>query len=225
MFYLVIINGLIDALNPCAIGVLIFYLGLLLSLKTERKLLIAFGLFYILSIYVTYLFIGLGLLKSFHLFGVHNFFGWLSVILVLFLGLYNLKEYFLPNLYIPIISPFLSRCRIPRLNTKVGIISAIILGFLVGLCEIPCSGAIYLATVALLAVKQTFLTGLVYLLIYNLMFISPLVFIFVFVGNLKFYHWLQNTQSKTTKIVKLIMGLAMISSSILLFIWLMSSIK
>src|SRR3990167_1548431 len=203
MLYLVVVNGLIDSLNPCAIGVLIFYLGLLLSFKTNRRYLLLFGLFYIISIYVTYFFIGLGFLKTFHLFGVHNFFGWAAAILIIFLGLYNIKEYFLPYWQIPIISPFLSRCRIPRWTANISIGSAIVLGFLVGLCEFPCSGAIYLATVAMLTVKVTFFTGLLYLLVYNLMFVIPLIVIFIFVGNKKFYTLLQDTQSKNFSRIKL----------------------
>lgn len=224
MFYLVIVNGLIDSLNPCAIGVLIFYLGLLLSFRTNRKLILVFGLFYIISIYVTYLFIGLGLLKTFHLFGVHNFFGWLAAILIIFLGLYNLKEYFYPNLFIPVVSPFLSRCRIPRWNTNISLVSAVVLGFLVGLCEFPCSGAIYLATVALLSVKKTFLIGLAYLLVYNLMFVLPLIVIFLFAGNKKIYDLLQRSQAKSVKIIKLIMGFSMLASGILLLYWLISAV-
>ncbi|MCL5794995.1 MAG: hypothetical protein M1338_01410 [Patescibacteria group bacterium] len=220
MLYLVLTNGLIDSFNPCAIGVLILYLGLLLSFQSQRKLLLAFGLFYILSIYTTYLFIGLGLLKIFHLFGVHDFFGWMAVFVVLGLGLYNLKEYFWPNLYIPYLSPLLSKCHIPRWRVEVGIVSAIILGFLVGICEFPCSGGIYLATVALLSLKQTFFQGLFYLLLYNLMFVLPLILIFVTVGNNKIFDWIKTTQGKNFARIKLIMGLSMIVSAILLLVWL-----
>jgi len=225
MFYLVILNGLIDSLNPCAIGVLTFYLGLLLSFKVNRSFLVAFGLFYILSIYITYLFVGLGLLKSFHLFGLHNFFGWLAAGLILLLGLYNLKEYFLPQWQIPLLSSFLSRCRVPHWNVNLSIFSALLLGFLVGICEIPCTGAIYLATVALLSVRETFLVGLFYLLLYNLMFILPLVLIFLLVGSSRFYEWLQSAQQKTARMVRLLMGLAMLISGVLLFIWLISSLS
>ena len=110
MLYLVLLNGLIDSFNPCAIGVLIFYLTLILSLKVARRSFITFGLFYILATYTTYLLIGLGILKVIHLFGVHNFFGWVSAILIIILGLFNLKEFFWPNKYIPILSAFFNRC-------------------------------------------------------------------------------------------------------------------
>lgn len=220
MLYLVLINGLIDSFNPCAVGVLIFYLALLLSFQSRRTLLLSFGLFYILSIYATYFLIGLGILKTFHLFGLHNFFGFLAAILILLLGLYHLKEYFLPNLYIPIISPFLSRCRIPKIDPKISVLSAIILGFLVGICEFPCSGGIYLATVALLSVKETFLRGLLYLLLYNLMFVLPLIIIFAGLGNKVFFNWFKKVQAKNISLVRLIMGLSMTVSAILLLIWL-----
>lgn len=224
MLYLVLTNGLLDSLNPCAIGVLILYLGILLSFKTNYKLLLLFGLFYIISIYATYFFIGLGLLKTFHLFGVHSFFGWAAAIVILFFGLHNLKEYFYPYWQIPIITPFLSRCRIPKFTNNISIVSAIVLGFFVGLCEFPCSGAIYLATVALLTIKSTFFIGLVYLIIYNLMFVVPLIIIFIFVGNSKFYNWLQKAQAKNFSKIKLIMGIAMTLSGISLLYWLISSI-
>jgi len=191
-----------------------------LSFQTQKKLLISFGLFYILSIYLTYLFIGLGLFKTFHIFGIHDFFGWLATFVVLVLGLYNLKEYFCPKLYIPYLSPFLSKCRIPNWQSSYSIISAAILGFLVGLCEFPCSGGVYLATVALLSFKQTFLQGLIYLMLYNLMFILPLIIIFSTIGNNKIFEKIKMANNQNFTKIKLIMGLSMTISAILLLFWL-----
>lgn len=220
MLSLVLINGLIDSFNPCAIGVLIFYLALLISLKVERKLFLAFGLFYIFATYVTYLLIGLGILQVFHLFGVHNFFGWAAAGLVIFLGLFSLKDYFWPEWRIPYLSTFLNKCRLPKYKPEVTVISAITLGVLVGLCEFPCSGAIYLATVSLLSVKATFWQGILYLLAYNLMFVLPLVVLFAVVGNHAAFAFVQKFHRQTAATVKLIMGLAMLASGILLLIWL-----
>lgn len=220
MLYLVIINGLIDSFNPCAIGVLIFYLTLILSLKLKRHLFISFGIFYILATYATYFLIGLGLLRVMHLFGVHNFFGWLAAFLVLLVGLHNLKDYLWPNFRIPWLSSFLNRCRIPKWKPQVTILSAITLGILIGLCEFPCSGGIYLATVSMLSLKQTFWQGLSYLLLYNLMFIMPLVVLFASVGNKPVFNYMQKLQSNNFSRIKLIMALSMIVSGILLLIWL-----
>ena len=225
MLYLVFINGLIDSFNPCAIGVLIFYLTLIISFKVARRLFVAFGLFYILATYATYFLIGLGLLKVIHLFGVHNFFGWAAAVLIIILGLFNLKEFFWPMWQIPVLSAFFNRCRIPKWKPEITIISALTLGVLIGLCEFPCSGGIYLATVSLLAVKATFWQGVFYLLLYNLMFVLPLIIIFISTGNRPAFAALQKIHGKTFSWIKLIMGLSMVISGVLLLIWLINTIE
>ena len=50
-------------------------------------------------------------------------------------------------------------------------------GFLIGLCTVPCSGAVYLAILSLLALQPTVWLGYSYLVLYNLVFILPLVII------------------------------------------------
>ena len=220
MLYLVLVNGLLDSFNPCAIGVLIFYLTLIVSLKLRRATFIRFGLFYIFATYATYFLIGLGMLRVMHLFGIHNFFGWLAAVLVLIVCLHTLKEYFFPFWHIPGLSSFLGRCRIPKWEPHITVLSAITLGVLIGICEFPCSGGVYLATVSLLTVKNTFWQGVSYLLLYNVMFILPLVALFISVGNKPVFGALQKLHIKTISTTKLVMGISMILSGILLIIWL-----
>lgn len=218
---LVIVNGLLDSLNPCAIGVLVLYLSFLFTVRATKKDVVIFGSFYIAAMYVTYLLIGLGLLSTFHLFGIHNFFGWLASILVIIVGLFSIKEYFWPKLYIPILSPFFARCRIPKWDQKISIVSALTLGFLVGLCEFPCTGGIYLATVALLSAKETFINGLLYLLLYNLMFVAPLIFLFAISSNQAFLKKMSYWQGAQSGKIKLIAGIAMILMGAAIIIWIM----
>lgn len=220
MLPLVLVNGLIDSFNPCAIGVLLLYVSIILTLGASRRQLVAFGVFYLLSMYVTYFLIGLGILHAFHLFGVHNFFGWAAAFLVLVIGLYQLKEYFWPRLYIPLLTPFFGACRVPRWDRKITIISALVLGFFVGLCEFPCTGAIYLATVALLSTQTSFFSGIGYLLIYNLMFILPTALIFLVSTRPQAIKIIQRWQAKIHSQIKLGMGIAMIAMSAILLIWL-----
>lgn len=52
-----------------------------------------------------------------------------------------------------------------------------------GLCTVPCSGAIYLAVLALLAAQTTRLEGFAYLVHYNLAFVAPLVVILLAAAN------------------------------------------
>lgn len=220
MFLLVLINGLIDSFNPCAIGVLLLYISIILTIGGSRRQLINFGIFYLLSMFITYFLIGLGILHVFHLFGLHNFFGWVAAIFLMAIGLFQLKEYLLPQLYIPVLTPFFGACRIPKWDRKITILSALALGFFVGLCEFPCSGAIYLGTVALLSVKETFLRGIAYLFLYNVMFIFPTALIFIVSTRQEVVKKIQSWQGSVHSKIKLVMGLSMIIMSFVLLAWL-----
>jgi len=48
-------------------------------------------------------------------------------------------------------------------------------GFLIGLCTVLCSGAVYLGVLSLLAAQPTAVLGYSYLVLYNLVFVAPLV--------------------------------------------------
>ena len=52
-------------------------------------------------------------------------------------------------------------------------------GFLIGLCTVPCSGAVYLGVCSLLALQPSALLGYGYLVLYNLIFVLPLVIILI----------------------------------------------
>src|SRR3989344_4163902 len=58
----IVITGLIDSINPCAIGVLILMLSVLLSAKKSVKRMLLLGSIYILSVFTIYLLAGLGLM-------------------------------------------------------------------------------------------------------------------------------------------------------------------
>lgn len=220
MLALVVVNGLIDSFNPCAIGVLLVYVALLLGTNAPRSFILIFGGFYILATYITYFLIGLGILHVIHLFGIPHFFGWVAAILVLGFGLFYLKDYFWPEWRIPLISPFLSSCRMIAWNRKLTLLSAVVLGFLIGVCEFPCSGGIYLGTVALLSLKETFWKGIFYLMVYNLMFIIPLVVIFILATRKEVLAKVRKIQAGTSSKVKLIFGFTMVLLGITLISWL-----
>ncbi len=64
-------------------------------------------------------------------------------------------------------------------TTPIGLFIA---GGLVGLCTVPCSGAIYLGVLALIA-REPLGTRLGYLLLYNVMFVVPLLAVLAAVAN------------------------------------------
>jgi len=210
MIPLVAITGFLDGIHPCAIAILIFFIAFLLTLRRSFKNILGLGLVYILVIFLTYLVIGVGLFSGIMLFGQHHFFAKLGSWLLILLGLINLKDYFFPQFKLGIKIPKVPNEKIKSYLQKATLPTVAIAAFLVGLCSVPCSGGIYAAITALLASKTTFLTGFLYLLLYNLMFVMPLIILLVLSTNpytlVKFGEW----QQKHKKTQKLVMGLFML---------------
>lgn len=210
MIPLVAITGFLDGIHPCAIAILIFFIAFLLTLRRSFKNILGLGLVYILVIFLTYLVIGVGLFSGIMLFGQHHFFAKLGSWLLILLGVVSLKDYFFPQFKLGIKIPKVPNEKIKSYLQKATLPTVAIAAFLVGLCSVPCSGGIYAAITALLASKTTFLTGFLYLLLYNLMFVMPLIILLVLSTNpytlVKFGEW----QQKHKKTQKLVMGLFML---------------
>ena len=206
----VAITGFLDGIHPCAIAILIFFIAFLLMLRKSYKSIMSLGLVYILVIFLTYLGIGIGLFSGIMFFGQHHFFAKLGSWLLIILGLLSLKNYFWPQFKLGLRVPTVSKDKIRGYLRKSTLPTVAIAAFLVGLCSIPCSGGLYAAIAALLASRTTFLTGFLYLLLYNFMFVMPLIILLCLATNpitlVRFGEW----QQKYKKTQKLVMGIAMI---------------
>ena len=209
--------GLLDSINPCAIGIMLLFISLLFSLNRQRSVVLFFGGFYIIAVYVTYLLIGLGILKAVHLFGVHGFFGYVAAILLIVMGVIHVGPLWL-NRFKWI--AWMNSCHIPpgyQKHLKKGaIVGGLILGLLVAICEFPCSGGVYLATIGLLSVKASFLQGVMYLMLYNVMFVLPLIVVFLVAGNKNVLDKMSKWQQKNIVKAKKTMGYIMIILGFLL---------
>lgn len=216
---LVISTGLLDSLNPCAISLLLLYIALMYSMKKSHRTIMIFGAFYIAAIYVTYFLIGLGLLRVFHLFGTPHIIltigGWIAIIF----GILNLKEYFFPKLPIHIRIPLNLRQKAGEWAHKATIPAAIVLGVLIGICEFPCSGAVYLAVLTYLQAKETFLNGILYLALYNLMFVLPLLAVYAVASNRIVTEKMINLQEKSGRKLHLVLAAVMIALGIAILVW------
>lgn len=212
--------GLLDSLNPCAISAALLFVAVMFTLGRDRKAILKVGFFYISSVYLTYFFIGLGLLKTASLFGIPHIVVLLGASVVVIFGFLNLKEYFFPNWdFLKVRMPIAARHKISDWAHKASIPSAIGLGILVGVFEFPCSGAVYIAIISLLNLKATFLTGLLYLLIYNLMFVLPLIIIFSVSTNRVVTEKMINWQEREGRKMHLILAALMLGLGAAMFIW------
>ena len=103
----VVIAGLADGFNPCAFTVLLLLVTSLLAAAQARHgegvspirgRVIGLGSIYVASVFVTYLALGVGLLSTAGLFTQRHLPARLGAVLAIALGLWMLKDYFVPEL-------------------------------------------------------------------------------------------------------------------------------
>lgn len=208
---LVLGAGLIDGVNPCAFAVLIFLLTFLLEISSTKKRMIKAGSVYILAVYVTYLLAGLGLLTVIQISGVSSIIVKAAAAFALFAGLVNVKDYFWYGKGFSLEIPKSKKGIIEGWTKKANIPAAIILGFLVSMFELPCTGGVYLAILAMLANTMTKTAALGYLLIYNLMFILPLVAILILVTKGMKAEHIESWRNAKKNWMRLVLGLFLLA--------------
>lgn len=216
---LVVTAGLIDSVNPCAVTLLLLFLAVLFMLEKSRKSIAIAGLAYITTIYLTYLLIGVGLLKANYIFHTPHLVSQIGAWLVIAIGVLSLKDYFWPESFSILKIPLGSRQLMNDWAHRASVPAAIVLGFLVGAFEFPCTGGVYFAITALLARETNFLGGFLYLLLYNLMFILPLIVIYLLATNRLVIEKMVFWQEQKTNLFKLATGLLMLALGMVILVW------
>jgi len=220
----VLVAGLVDGINPCAFTVLLLFItALLASLQAGpqdvpqvRLRLLGLGSIYITAVLVTYLALGVGLLGSLSFFTRQHVPARVGAMVAVLFGLWMLKDVFLPDWGWQLQAPG-QIDRVARQAAKKATLPALIVGgFLIGLCTVPCSGAVYLGVLSLLALQPTALLGYGYLVLYNLVFILPLVAILIAASARptlnRLAHW--NLHHKTW--VRLVLGAGVVAMGLLI---------
>ena len=205
----VIAAALIDSINPCAFAVMIFLLLYLTSLGSRRRVLLV-GIFYIASVFVTYFLSGLGIFAVIQTAGLTRIIYTLAAVLAIIAGLVNLKDFFFFGRGISLSIPESRKGTISRYVRQASIPSAVILGFLVSLFELPCTGGIYLAILGLLGSKMTLMQGIPYLLLYNFIFVLPLFVILAVIYRGVTPERAEQWRKGKRKWMRLAMGLLMV---------------
>jgi cytochrome c biogenesis protein CcdA len=191
----VVVAGVMDGINPCAFTVLLLFITAMTStlrpaqgtalrvgepnVTTLRARLMGMGSIYIAAVFLTYLALGVGLLKSLDFFTRQHVPARFGALLAILFGLWMLKDYFLPDLGWRLQAPGRLGSVARQMAKRATLPALITGGFLIGLCTVPCSGAVYLGVLSLLALQPTRLLGYGYLVLYNAIFVLPLVVILI----------------------------------------------
>lgn len=184
MVNLIEIMGLaiVDAINPCAIAIMVIVLVSLLTKNIEdRKKVLIGGFFFILAVFILYFLYGLIMIQFFsHIipetgkFSSYIFKGF--GIFAIILGIFNLKDFlfYRPGTF-GTEMPMKLRPRAKQLIKKItSPKGAFFIGIIVTFFLLPCTIGPYIIASGKLSVLHFFKT-IPYLLFYNLIFILPMV--------------------------------------------------
>lgn len=180
---MITIAGLVDGINPCAIGMMVMLLGYLLVFAKRPERVLKTGLLYIGTVFMTYLVVGLGLYSFVSQFDLSGGARILNMIIggVLFAaGIIQFKDFLGieggPHLRIPTAS----KDKLQSMIEKVSYPTTIMLGILVTLLETPCSLPIYVGTATILSQSgMPFILVILYFLYYNFLFVLPLIVVLI----------------------------------------------
>lgn len=215
---LVGVSALIDSINPCAFSVLLLTIAFLFSIGKLRGSILQIGLLYIFGIFLIYIMIGLGILHTLHIFNTPHFMARVGASLLVVLGVINLVNHYFPSFPIKLRIPHSAHNTMAKLMEKGSMPTAFILGGLVGLCEFPCTGGPYLMVLGLLHDKATYLKGVGYLLIYNLIFILPLLVILFMASDKKLLEKVTEWRNKEIGKMRLWGGVVMVVLGLIIFL-------
>lgn len=181
---IVVISALIDSINPCAIGVLILMVSVVLSGKGSMRRLLMLGGLYIGAIFLTYLLAGLGLiyfLANVPMY-VSEYLALLVGAFVIIAGLLEIKDFYWYGKGFSLQIPPVFAEKIHKYSKNVTVPGVMFLGAFIAGVELPCTGAPYLAIITLLSLNfDLYAFGL--LILYNVIFVLPLIIILLLVAG------------------------------------------
>ncbi len=220
----VLAAGFADGFNPCAFALLVLFATYTLTLLNAvtangtptleaRRRLLGAGSLYVGAVFVTYFVIGIGLLSFLGWMGRDHLVARIASILALVMALFMLKDVFLPGVGPSMMAPGGTHGRMQKAMERGGLAGMLIAGVLVGICIVPCSGAMYLQITAVLHASGGGLTGLALLALYNIAFIVPLLILLLAVTNRRVLGRLGRWNRANSPWIKAGLALAVIAMS------------
>jgi MFS family permease/glutaredoxin-related protein len=185
--------GLIDGLNPCAFATLIFFVSYVAFVGRRGRDILFVGTAFTLGVFFTYLAVGVGMLKAVQSLGFFASLGrWVYLItglLCVVLAVLTIRDWFRARKGQPgdmaLKLPGSLRRRIHKViregaQVRAFVAMAFVTGCLVSLIELACTGQVYLPTIVyVMSHPELASRAFLYLLLYCLMFVLPLVVVFV----------------------------------------------
>lgn len=221
-FPLITLAGLVDGINPCAIGMILLLLGYIIVFARQPEKILKLGGVYIVTVYLTYLSIGLIFYHSVETLNLTPYrilFDRILGSILLLAGAINIKDFFAPGKGISLEIPQKTRPKLLKLVEGVSLPATIILAILVTFLETPCSLPIYIGTATILNYSGFSLPLiLAYFAYYNFLFILPLIVILFLVWRGREMVTLKDWEHRAKRWMKLSLGVLLVLMSAWLLI-------
>jgi cytochrome c-type biogenesis protein len=220
----VITSGFADGFNPCAYALLVLFATYTLTLVNAvtadgrptafaRRTLLGAGSLYVGAVFVTYFLLGLGLFTLFEGFGKDHVVARVAAVLALLMAVWMLKDVFLPGFGPTMAAPSGTHGWMNKAMQRGGLAGMLMAGILVGICTVPCSGAMYFSVTAVLHASGGGIVGLALLALYNVAFILPLLLFLLFVSNRRVLGTIGRWNKKNGTVVKTVLALGVMAMS------------
>ncbi len=189
----VLAAGLVDGLNPCAFATIVFFISYLAFVGRGRREVLAVGAAFTLGVFLTYLGVGFGLLKFLaslpFLGAISRWVYGLTAVLCLVLAAGSLYDWWQARrgkpeemrLKLPLrLRRWINRVIREGAGLRAFVPVAFVTGMVISIIELACTGQVYLPTIIfVLGVPELQARAALYLLLYNLLFVLPLIVVFV----------------------------------------------
>ena len=187
-------TGLANGLNPCALATIVFFISYLAFSGRKGREILFVGVAFTLGVFLTYLLAGFGLLRLLEPLDamrsdLRNWISGFGALLCLILAFISFRDYFTArggrpedvSLRLP--RPLQRQVhRIIRESSSVRafVLVAFAIGFVISIILLTCTSPLYVGVVFLIQdVPELRASAYLYILLYNLAFITPLVVIFL----------------------------------------------
>lgn len=210
--------AIVDAVNPCAFAVLLILMTTIL-ISGEKKRALFSGLSFSFSIFLSYLLMGLGLYSIIASIETSQVFIKTIGFIAIILGLFNLKDFFWYGKGFLMEVPMKWRPKLKALVQSItNPIGAFFIGLLVSLFLLPCTSGPYIVIIGMLAHKETYQEAFLLLLVYNFIFVLPMIGITIGTYFGMDVKKAEEKRNKNLRILHLFAGIIMLGMGIVLLI-------
>ena len=209
--------AIIDSINPCAFSILFLTITFLFSLEKDRKFILKAGGLYVFGIFLVYTLIGVGLLQVLSILNIPNGLAKIGAVILIAYCVIGIINEFFPKFPIKLKIPASSHQTLAKVIHKASVPATFFLGVLFGLFEFPCTGGPYLFVLGLLHDQANFWKGFAYLVLYNIVFVAPLIVILLVSVNKAVLEKLDRLRRLETKKSRLVLLLVLLAIAIFIF--------